>query len=147
MKTILKNVGKVALAIGICVFTSTIARAVWDSTSGNMPNFYRLCWGLDSVACIYGSSISDNVSIQTGGTDALTIDSAQAIVMSGALTVNGALTMPDATVTTAKVATNAVTTSKFYLDLATARAACVTSSRRIGVCSTAVDANGQCTCA
>ncbi len=92
MKTILKNVGKVVLAIGLCVFTSTIARAIWDSTTGNMPNFYRLCWGLNSTACLYGNTVSNNVSIQTGGTDALTIDSAQAVAIGGNATVTGTLT-------------------------------------------------------
>ena len=145
-----------------------------------MPNFYRLCWGLNSVACLYGSSISDNISLQTGGTDALTIDLNQAVVMSGALsvtgatTLTGAVTLPDATivtakidpaavttskidtyavtttkidpaaVTTAKIDQQAVTTIKMWLDLTSTGLVCVTTARRLGVCTSLTPSTGAC---
>ena len=166
MKTILKNIGKVVLGIGLAVFSVTAARAVWDSTTGNMPNFYRLCWGLDQDACIYGSSVSNYVRIQTGGTDAITIDSAQAVTLSGALTVTGAVTVPDDTITTAKIAadsvtnpkiltgavdtskiaSDSVTTVKIMIDKAGSKVACVTSQKRLGTCSDAPNTIGNCTC-
>lgn len=51
------------------------------------------------------------------------------------------------TVNTADIAASAVTTSKFWLDLRSATATCVTSQQKLGICSSAVDANGRCTCA
>lgn len=91
-----KTVGrflKSILALALLCIISTTARAVWDSTLGNMPDTYRLCWGLASNACIYGSTVSNYVRIQTGGVDAITVNSSQAVGIPGALSVTGNTTI------------------------------------------------------
>lgn len=84
------------LALAMLVVCSTVCRAVWDSTTGNMPSLYQLCWGLNNSACIYGSTLTSNlVRIQTGGTDAITVNSTQQVGIQDTMT----LTMPDASST------------------------------------------------
>lgn len=101
---------KAMLAVVVVVVCSTLSRAVWDSTTGNMNNNYQLCWGLNSNACIYGSTVSNFVRIQTGGTDALTIDSSQAVGIPGALSVTGATTLTGAAAMSSTLAvTGAIT--------------------------------------
>lgn len=90
----LKKIGKSFLALAALVVLSTVARAVWDSTTGNMPNSYQLCWGLSNNACIYGSTLTSNyVRIQTAGVDALTINGSQVVTVPGAFAVTGASTL------------------------------------------------------
>lgn len=52
----------------------------------------------------------------------------------------------NAAVTTPKLEAGAVTTSKMYLDLPSVRAVCVTSTKILGLCSSAVNTDGSCTC-
>lgn len=85
MKKILQSILAI-LAIAVC---STMASAVWDSTLGNMPNTYQLCWGAAANSCLYGSTNGNYVRMQTGGIDALTVDTNQKVTVPGALTVAG----------------------------------------------------------
>lgn len=117
MKKILQSL----LAVAVLVVCSTLARAVWDSTTGNMPNSYNLCWGLNSTACIYGSTISNYVRIQIGGVDKVTVtstgmgvlntapsvalDVTGAAKVSSTLAVTGAITAPGANVLTIQMNT------------------------------------------
>ena len=84
---------KAVLALACIVVLSTVSRAVWDSTTGNMNNNYELCWGLNYNACIYGSTVSNFVRIQTGGVDALTVNSSQVVTIPGSLAVTGTSTL------------------------------------------------------
>ena len=92
----MKKIAQSFLALAALVVLSTVSRAVWDSTLGNMPSTYPLCWGLASNACIYGSTVSNFVRIQTGGIDALTVNSSQAVGIPGNLSVTGTTTMTGA---------------------------------------------------
>lgn len=49
-------------------------------------------------------------------------------------------------VVTAKLATSSVTTAKTYLDLKNDGVVCVTSTKRLGQCSSDVVTGGTCTC-
>lgn len=90
----LKKIGQSFLALAALVVLSTLAHAVWDSTLGNMPSSYQLCWGLNSTACLYGNTQGSNyVRIQTGGTDALTINGSQLVTVPGNLGVTGTTTL------------------------------------------------------
>ena len=95
----MKKIAQSFLALAALVVLSTVSRAVWDSTLGNMPSTYPLCWGLASNACIYGSTVSNFVRIQTGGIDALTVNSTQAVGIPGNLSVTGTTTMTGAITT------------------------------------------------
>ncbi len=57
-----------------------------------------------------------------------------------------AASLQDGTVVTAKLAQSSVTTAKTFLDLTADKLLCVTSTKRIGQCSTAAVGSGTCTC-
>ncbi len=88
----MKKIAASFLALAGLVVFSTVARAVWDSTLGNMPEKYQLCWGLSNNACIYGGTVSNLVRIQTGGVDALTVNASQVVTVPGTFAVTGAST-------------------------------------------------------
>lgn len=88
----MKKIAQSFLALAALVVLSTVSRAVWDSTLGNMPNSYELCWGLSSNACLYGSTISNFVKIQIGGVDQVTVTSTN-VALAGNLTVSGSETV------------------------------------------------------
>ena len=140
---------KSVLAV-LVVCALSIAAYSTENTEGafNLADTWVLSWGTKTVG-IYGSAASNYFRIKTNATDAISVDSAQAVTLSGALTVDGAttltgaVTLPDSTVTTAKIAAQAVTTEKLYLDLPTAYLPCVTTAKRLGYCTT-VGALGVC---
>ncbi len=57
----------------------------------------------------------------------------------GSVVFTGAVTVPDSTVTTGKIAVAAVSTAKLYLDLPAVYVPCITTAKRLGYC-TALDA-------
>lgn len=108
---------KAILAVVCLAALSGVARAVWDSTTGNMPNYYGLCFGSNSTDCFSGNSIAHALSLVVNGSTALSINSSQAVSVPGALTVtgaqinNGTMTINGATTITAQTVLTPVTTT------------------------------------
>lgn len=63
----MKRIALLALVVLNLVAWPKAVKAVWDSTGGNMPNAYPLCWGAASTSCFSGNS-GTNVITVTGGT-------------------------------------------------------------------------------
>src|SRR3990167_6269624 len=68
------------------------------------------------------------------------------LVLRDANGVFDAASLEDATIITAKLNTSSVTTIKTYLDLAPDKILCVTSTKRIGQCTSDVVGAGTCIC-
>lgn len=60
--------------------------------------------------------------------------------------VDAALMLANETIITAHIKTSSVITSHTYLDLVSTRALCVKTNKVMGQCSSAVQADGTCTC-
>ena len=115
----MKKIALIALAmVGLATLAPRV-RAVWDSTLGNMPSYYPLCWGLNSTACIYGNTNGGNyVRIQTGGIDAIQVNGSQQVTVPGTLSVTGAVTASAGINSSAGPATLQIqTTTQLALDV------------------------------
>lgn len=88
-KSVLALLAVAALGVG--------ARAVWDSTLGNMPNTYPLCWGAGASACFFGNSTTGQIGVNTQSpTNTLTVSGTANVTGAttlGSLTVSGATTL------------------------------------------------------
>lgn len=71
----MKKLIKAVLAVALVAFFSSVALAVWDSTTGNMPNFYNLCFGSGSSDGMTGSSITHYVELFTNSAVGIYINS------------------------------------------------------------------------
>ena len=98
--------------------------------------------GAEACVDVNGSLIPTTASDADLGTSALPWSAGYI----DTLTVNTTLTMPSSSVTTAKIATSAVTTGKLYLDLPIGQAACVTTAKILGTCSDNPNGGGGCSC-
>ena len=83
----MKKIALLALVVLNLVAWPKAVKAVWDSTGGNMPNAYPLCWGAGATACLTGNSATSGVAI--GGTTAPT----STLSVNGTLNVTGATTL------------------------------------------------------
>ncbi len=78
----MKKLLQAFLVLAVVAVLSHDAKAVWDSTGGNMPQNYPLCWGLGQLgatsnACIYGNSQSDYLRVQNNGSDVIAVTAGQ----------------------------------------------------------------------
>ncbi len=93
MKNLAKKVGSAALALLLLAGGASVARAVWDSTTGNMPNNYFLCFGANNSDCVTGNSAAHAVSLVVNGSTVLSGTPTGGVSVPGALAVTGASTL------------------------------------------------------
>ena len=84
MKKLLQSL----LAVAVLAVLSVTARAVWDSTTGNMPITYPLCWGTGIASCWSSNTASTALVATFGGSAGMTVTSS-VVTLPGNLTVAG----------------------------------------------------------
>ena len=105
MKKLLQSL----LAVAVLAVLSVTARAVWDSTTGNMPITYPLCWGTGIASCWSSNTASTALVATFGGSAGMTVTSS-VVTLPGNLTVAGTETNNGPEINNATMTMNAAAT-------------------------------------
>ena len=87
----MKKTAKFLAGLAVAVLCVSTARAVWDSTLGNAPDSYKLCFGSGANSCVSGSTVGNYVNLLVGGNTVLNTN-ASGVAVTGTLNVTGAST-------------------------------------------------------